>query len=163
MQGNDFWTRACCYRKPPERAGNGSSLLLRFFIYLLWHVVGERSVRTCQCESCLPWGTRPSPPSDCLGEKRARVPLQQWVTRYNTCDCTASYLNKRVGCMGEAHARLGACVNMAKTKRGEKDREPRASELQLQQSDTLTHKCQTLKCRFFSLLLFPQMTPLWRT
>lgn len=46
-----------------------------------------------------------SPPGDCLGGRRAQVPSQQRVTRYNTCDCTESYLNKRVGCLGEAHAR----------------------------------------------------------
>lgn len=95
------------------------SFLLLFFFFFLgtssakWVNVFVNNVRAGYL-----WKPVTSRPGDCLGGRRAQVPSQQQrrVTRSNTCDCTASYLNKRVGCLGDAHARLGACVNMTKTK-----------------------------------------------
>lgn len=159
MQGNGFWTRACCYRKPPQREGNGSS-----FVFLKKQNLGTSSakgadalvnVRVVYLEGALT-----NPPGDCLGGRRVQVPSQQRVTRYNTCDCTASYLNKGVGCLGEAHARVGACINMTKTKSGAKS-ESIACEPQLQQSDKWRTNTTRVKVRC-SLLLFTQMTTLWR-
>lgn len=102
MQGNFFWTRACYYRKPPKREGNSSPFVLfsidkknpeeinNFGTSSAKGVDALVDVSVVYFEEALT-----SPPGECLGGKRAQVPSQQRVTRNNTCDCTASDLNRR--------------------------------------------------------------------
>lgn len=142
---------------------------LDFFPLLPFFPFGTSSAKggehICQYdESWIPLRPSNKPPW-WLAARRAQVPSQQRVTRSNTCDCTASYLNKRVSCLGRRASAAGRVRKCGKNNEEKQTRDPRARELQLPNRTKrhATHKCSTLSNAFFSLLLFPRMTPLWRT